>query len=109
MSITCATSGIKVATADNNDLVISASRCKLMSIHVSVTSTNGTAALSTLQLYDNASAASGTEVARINLLASNTAPQNIEFDMHGVLCAKGLFADVTVGSNCTVAYSVEFA
>jgi len=104
MAITCATSGIKTA-----DGVVSASRCKLMSIHVTVTSSSGTAALSTLKLYDNASAASGTEVSRINLLASNTSPQNIEFDMHGVLCANGLYADVTVGSNCTVAYSVEFA
>jgi len=104
MSITCATSGIKTT-----DGVISASRCKLMSIHVSVTSNSGTAALSTLQLYDNASAGSGTEISRINLLASNTSPQNIEFDMHGVLCANGLYADVTAGSGCIVAYSVEFA
>jgi len=104
MSVTCATSGVKTT-----DGVISASRCKLMSIHVSVTSSNSTAALSTLKLFDNASAASGTEVSRINLLASSTSPQNIEFDMHGVLCANGLFADVIADSNHVVAYSVEFA
>ena len=103
MSITCATSGVQTV-----DKVISSSRCKLMSIHVSVTSTNTTATLSTLKIYDN-NAASGTEVARINLLASSTAPQNIEFDMHGVLCAKGLYADVDAGDNSAVAYSVEFA
>ena len=104
MSVTCATSGVKTV-----DGVISASRCKLMSIHVSVTSSNTTAALSTLKLFDNASAASGTEITRINLLASSTSPQTIEFDMHGVLCAKGLFADVTADGNHVVAYSVEFA
>ena len=50
MSITCATSGVKVATDSANDVVISASRCKLMSIHVSVTSSSGTATLYTTTL-----------------------------------------------------------
>jgi hypothetical protein len=109
MSLTCATTGVKVADGSDDDIVLVSSRCKLMSIHVTVTSSNSSAALSTLKFYDNASAASGTEISRLNLLASSTSPQTIEFDMHGVLCANGLFVDVTVGSNCTVAYSVEFA
>ena len=109
MSLTCATTGVKVTDNSNDDIVLVSSRCKLMSIHVTVTSNNSSATLSTLKFYDNASAASGTEISRINLLASSTSPQTIEFDMHGVLCAKGLFADVIGDGDHVVAYSVEFA
>ena len=89
---TCRSSGVLAA-----DKIISNEQCLLVSIHACETA--GSAA--EIRVYDGTSA-SGTEIARIVLAASQT----IEFDMHGVLARNGLFFKKQSG---TVACSVEFA
>ena len=56
--------------------------CKLISIHA----TNVNSA-TTIYVFDSNTTATGTELARINLAANQT----IEFDMHGVICKKGIY------------------
>jgi len=107
----CRSSGIETASA-----VISGERCKLVSIHAVYTGTTGT---TTVSVWDNASAGSGKELARIILVGSDpTAPthpaaalayRNIEFDMHGVIATNGLYLTISTGSGTGAAVSVEFA
>ena len=93
---TCRSSGIKTASA-----VINAGRTKLISIHGACTGIAPT----TIKVFDNASAASGTELARMIL-----APEaSLEFDMHGVLALNGLYLDIGTGGGQGAAVSVEFA
>ena len=89
----CRSSGVLTASG-----VVYSGKCKLISIHAC--EVGGGAA--TVKVWDNASAASGKELARIVL----TANQTIEFDMHGVICSNGLFFEEDAGS---VAVSIEFA
>jgi len=94
----CRSSGVLTASA-----VVNAGRCKLMSIHV----TNlGEGANTTIRLFDNASAASGTELVRI-VVSAQIGPT--EFDMHGVICLNGLYLDISTGAGTGAAVSVEFA
>lgn len=94
----CRSSGVLTASA-----VVNAGRCKLISIHAV---NLGAGADTTIKLFDNASAASGTELSRIVV-----SPQNslIEFDMHGVICLNGLYLDISTGAGTGAAVSVEFA
>tara|TARA_Y100000004_G_scaffold192816_1_gene254038 strand:- start:1193 stop:1495 length:303 start_codon:yes stop_codon:yes gene_type:complete len=97
----CRSSGVKTASA-----VINAGRCKLISIHAQYTGSAAT----TVKVFDNASAASGTELARIILGGVDpAAPHSIEFDMHGVLALNGLYLDISSGGGAGAAVSVEFA
>ena len=89
----CRSSGVLTASG-----VVYSGKCKLISIHACEVA--GSAA--TVKVWDNASAASGKELARIVLSANQT----IEFDMHGVICSNGLFFEEASGS---VAVSIEFA
>ena len=91
-------SGVLTASA-----VVSAERCKLVSIHAQLTGTNPTL----VRVFDNSSAASGKELARINLVTSKT--DAIEFDMHGVIASNGLYLDIATGTGIGAAVSVEFA
>jgi len=84
--------------------------CRLVSLHVSCV------ALSTdtftIKIYDSSDSTftGNTEIARM-AFSGATQTQNVEFDMHEVLCSEGLYAEVTqVGSTPTsyIAYSVEF-
>ena len=93
---TCRSSGIKTASA-----VVNAGRTKLISIHAVCTGIAPT----TVKVFDNASAASGTELARMILAPDQT----IEFDMHGVLALSGLYLSISSGTNESAAVSVEFA
>ena len=93
---TCRSSGIKTASA-----VINAGRTKLISIHCACTGQAPT----TVKVFDNASAASGTELARMILAPDQT----LEFDMHGVLAVNGLYLSISSGTNESAAVSVEFA
>ena len=93
---TCRSSGIKTASA-----VVNAGRTKLISIHAVCTGIAPT----TVKVFDNASAASGTELARMVLAPEQT----IEFDMHGVLALNGLYLSISSGTNESAAVSVEFA
>lgn len=94
----CRSSGVLTASA-----VINAGRCKLMSIHVQNT---GVGVATTIKLFDNASAASGTELTRM-IVEPGIAP--LEFDMHGVICLNGLYLEISTGGGTGAAVSVEFA
>ena len=90
----CATSGV-LGSSD----VVTASRCKLVSIHVTSNSSNS----NVIKIFDNASAASGTEIVRINTSAANNVTAfNMEYDMHGVIAANGLYCDITGSGSCSV-------
>ena len=89
-------SGIQTASA-----VVFSGRCKLISIHTACTGTAPT----TVKVFDNASAASGKELAR-KILAPD---QTIEFDMHGVIASNGLYLSISSGTNEGAAVSVEFS
>jgi len=101
----CRSSGVLALSS-----IISGNRCRLVSIHVSG---NAEAADTiTLKIYDSkdATLTGNTEIARM-VYSGQTQTQNIEYDMHEVLCSEGLYAEVTqVGSNALtyIAYSVEF-
>jgi len=94
----CRTSGVISASS-----AIFTGKCKLVSIHAVATDTAAT----TVRVFDNASAASGTEVARI--IVGGSYPDTAEFDMHGVICSNGLFASISTGSNMGTAVTIEFA
>tara|TARA_S200002703_G_scaffold149827_1_gene147714 strand:- start:727 stop:1035 length:309 start_codon:yes stop_codon:yes gene_type:complete len=100
---TCRSSGVLAASA-----IVHSGRCKLISIHAQNT---GASAATTIRVFDNASAASGTELARIILDAS--APpaliSAVELDMHGVIAENGLYLDISTGSGTGAAVSVEFS
>tara|TARA_R100001510_G_C7576752_1_gene151202 strand:+ start:186 stop:506 length:321 start_codon:yes stop_codon:yes gene_type:complete len=102
----CRSSGVKTASS-----AIHAGQCKLVSIHAVLTGTNPT----TIKVFDNATAASGLELARMIVQGDNPpgsgavfGPTAIEFDMHGVLATNGLFLSISSGSGEGAAVSVEF-
>tara|TARA_R100001129_G_scaffold173017_1_gene144113 strand:+ start:416 stop:706 length:291 start_codon:yes stop_codon:yes gene_type:complete len=94
---TCRSSGVQTASA-----VVNAGRCKLISVHAQLTGNAAT----TVKVFDNASAASGTELARIIMENPN---ETQEFDMHGVLALNGLYLEISTGAGTGAAVSVEFA
>ena len=103
----CRSSGVKTAST-----AIYAGQCKLVSIHAVITGTAPT----TIKVFDNASAASGLELARMIVAREDPAdptvrkgPEMIEFDMHGVLATNGLYLSISTGSGEGAAVSVEFA
>jgi len=86
-------SGLKSA-----DAAIVAGPCRLMGIKL-----NPAAADSTLVVYDNASAASGTAVAKASLKAN--AKGEVEwFGPQGIECRNGIYADVTGASAEYIVY-----
>jgi len=102
----CRSSGILTANA-----VVSAERCKLVSIHAQLTG----AAATTVKVFDNASAASGKELARIILHTAPNAAESlqvrthtVEYDMHGVLALNGLYLQISTGGGTGAAVSVEY-
>ena len=100
----CRSSGVQTANH-----VVSAQRAQLMSIHAQLTGT----ATTTVKVFDHASSASGTELARI-ILTPNALPVSneltrIEFDMHGVIATNGLYLSISTGTGTGAAVSVEFA
>lgn len=103
----CRSSGVLTASA-----VVSAERCKLISIHATYTGTTG---VTTVKVFDNASAASGKELSRLILQAPNPADPSLynnstfEFDMHGVIASNGLYLEISTGAGTGAAISVEFA
>ena len=87
----CRSSGVLTAST-----LIFTGQCKLVSIHATAIG-----APTVIKVWDN-TAASGKEIARINLQPDST----IEFDMHGVICSNGLYLEESSGA---MAVSVEFA
>ena len=102
----CRSSGVKTANS-----AIFSGQCRLISIHAVLTGTAPT----TIKVFDNASAASGTELARMIVAQTDpgdptarTGPEMAEFDMHGVLATNGLFLSISSGTGEGAAVSVEF-
>ena len=102
----CRSSGVKTASTAIFD-----GQVRLISIHAVLTGTAPT----TIKVFDNASAASGTELARIIVQSDNPpgsgavfGPTMVEFDMHGVLAVNGLYLSISSGSGEGAAVSVEF-
>lgn len=91
----CRSSGVLTSSA-----VVSAERCKLISIHLMPTGNAPT----TARVFDNI-AASGKELARVILEPNSPA---LEFDMHGVIASNGLYLDISTGAGTGAAVSVEY-
>jgi len=89
----CAGSGVKTA-----DAVVQVGRCSLQGIKA----TNVSGSSFTVQVYDSATATTSgkVEIARMVLAANGS----LEYDMHGRMCAEGLYVDIT-GSGT---YSLEW-
>ena len=106
MSSSCRSSGLITA-----DALVVTGQCKLVSIHGYNAHTSD---ICVVIVYDN-TAASGKVVAKFLLNPLQRDPGSgqpahsagsVELDMHGVLCRKGLYVDVTGG---TPNITVEFA
>ncbi len=93
----CRSSGVLTASA-----IVSGERSKLISIHAQLTGADPTL----VRIFDN-TAASGKELARINLVTSKT--DTIEFDMHGAIATVGLYIDIATGGSKGAAVSIEFS
>ena len=84
----------------------------MVSIHAVLTGDAAT----TIKIFDNASAASGLELARMILQAdvppgssAFAGPTMMEFDMHGVLAVNGLYLSISSGAGEGAAVSLNFA
>lgn len=94
----CSTSGVLAAST-----VVSKSRCRLVSVHM----TSTTNALFTIKIWDSAnSTLSGKkEVLRLHMHAGNTAAA-LEQDLHGAILAQGCYVEFDAGAgNCTVNFA----
>jgi hypothetical protein len=90
----CRSSGLLTASGQ-----VFTGKCKLVSIHVN----NDSGSACQIKVFDGTSN-TGKELARINL--DGTTVQNLEFDMHGVLCSVGLYYEETTGNaNVFIHYS----
>lgn len=89
-------SGLKTA-----DAVIRADKAILTGVHVITDGTND----ATVLLYDNASAASGTEIFKITATGTDDAIP-INLPNNGVYCKNGIYADITTAG--TMGYIVYF-
>jgi len=102
----CRSSGVKTSST-----AVFVGQVRLVSIHAVLTGTKPT----TIKVFDNASAASGTELARFIVAttdpadpAARASPPVVEFDMHGVLAVNGLYLSISSGAGEGAAVSVEF-
>ena len=82
----CRSSGLLTASGK-----VFTGKCKLISIHVN----NDSGAPCQIKVFDGGDN-TGKELARINL--DGVANQNVEFDMHGVICSDGLYYEETTGN-----------
>ncbi len=85
----CRSSGLLTANTQ-----VFTGKCKLISIHVN----NDSGAPCQVKVFDGTDN-TGKELARFNL--DGAAVQQIEFDMHGVICSVGLFYEETSGNANT--------
>ena len=88
--------------------VVSAARCKLVSIHV--TSVNADANVVKVWDSHDATTTGDVEIVRINVPSGNNTANNafnMEYDMHGVIAAEGLYVQITGSGTCAV--TVTFA
>ena len=89
-------SGLKTA-----DGVIRADKGILTGVHVITDGTND----ATVLLYDNASAATGTEIFKITVTGTDDSIP-INLPNNGVYCKNGIYADITTAG--TMGYIVYF-
>jgi len=92
-----ANSGVLTAST-----VVSAARCKLVSVHIAST----TNALFTVKIWDsvNSTISGKKEVLRLHLQAANGG--SLEQDMHGAILAQGCYVEFDAGAgSCTVNYA----
>ena len=86
----CLSSGVFSASK-----LVSSQRTKLVSIHV----TSNANAANVIKVFDSsdASASGDVEIVRINTRSDNSGTNvfNQEYDMHGVVAAKGLYVEIT--------------
>ena len=89
----CAGSGVRTL-----DAVIHIGRCSLLSVHA----TNVSGSTFSVQVWDSASTTTTdkVEVCRLVLAANGS----LEYDMHGRMCAEGLYVDI----SGTGTYSLEW-
>lgn len=85
----CRSSGLLTASGQ-----VFTGKCKLISIHVN----NDSGVPCQVKVFDGTDN-TGKELARFNLDGAGT--QNVEFDMHGVICSVGLFYEETSGNANT--------
>ena len=104
---TCRSSGVLTSSG-----VICAHQCRLKSIHFSIFA--GGPDIVTVKVFDSkdSTLSGNTELARVVVEASQTV-DNIEYDMHGVLCREGIFLQIansegSPDSATRHAVSVEF-
>jgi len=98
MTTTCQGSGVI-----SSSTVVAGHTCKIMSVHATSTAN----ALFTVKIWDsnNTTTTGKKEVARLQLHAGGTA-QTLEQDLHGVLVANGIYAQIAAGTGTV---SVQFA
>jgi hypothetical protein len=93
----CLSSGVFSASK-----LVSSQRTKLVSIHV----TSNSNAANVIKVFDSsdASASGDVEIVRINTRSDNSGTNvfNQEYDMHGVVAAKGLWVEITGSGSCAV-------
>ena len=86
----CLSSGVFSASK-----LVSSQRTKLVSIHV----TSNASAANVIKVFDSSDASSSgdVEIVRINTRSDNSGANvfNQEYDMHGVVAAKGLYVEIT--------------
>jgi len=86
--------GVNTATS-----LVSSARCKLESVHA----TNASGSAITLSIWDSGTATTSSKIEIVRMVLP--ANSNLEYDMHGRICAEGIYAVLTG----TGAYSVEFS
>lgn len=104
----CRSSGVLTATA-----VVSAERCKLVSVHMGCTISHADN-LCVVQIYDSGTAttSSKTELARFVLANGDRAVNDsyvFEADMHAVIASEGLYVVITNQSGGAETAAVVFA
>ena len=89
----CRSSGLLTASGK-----VFVGKCKLISIHIN----NDSGAPCQIKVFDGEDN-TGKELARINL--DGAANQNVEFDMHGVICSDGLYTKNAGNANAYIHFA----
>ena len=96
-----AVSGCLSSGVISSSTLVSSQRTKLVSVHVTSNSNNS----NVIKVFDSSdtSTSGDVEIVRINTSADNsTTAFNQEYDMHGVVAAKGLYVEITGTGSCAV-------
>jgi len=94
----CRSSGVLGASA-----IITPDSAKLISLHFNVKIVGGNAV--TVKVFEGTDN-SGLELSRFH--SATTGTYNLEYDMHGVICVKGIFLEITETNSSEAFVSVEY-